>query len=61
MTVVWRCVKAFALVCLISQFAGEGRAQSYPAKVVRLLLPFSASSGSDTIGRIIAGELTQTF
>lgn len=58
MTVVWRRVNAFALVCLISQFADEGRAQTYSAKVVRLLVPFSADSGADTIGRIIAGGLT---
>jgi len=32
-------------------------AQGYPSKPVRLLLPFSAGSGSDTIGRIYAGGL----
>jgi tripartite-type tricarboxylate transporter receptor subunit TctC len=35
--------------------------QNYPHKVVRLLLPFSAGSGSDTIGRIYAGGLTEVF
>ena len=31
------------------------------AKVVRLLIPFSAGSGSDTIGRIYAGGLAEPF
>jgi tripartite-type tricarboxylate transporter receptor subunit TctC len=55
------CVKLLALLCLICQFAATGWAQSYPAKIVRLLVPFSPGSGSDTIGRIIAGGLTEVF
>ena len=55
--------------CLICYSAANGWAQTrstvsgqvYPAKVVRYLVPFSAGSGSDTIGRIIAGGLTQVF
>ena len=36
-------------------------AQTYPAKTVRMVVPFSAGSGSDTIGRMIAGALTEGF
>ena len=36
-------------------------AQSYPTKVVRLLIPFSAGSGSDTIGRIYAGGMAESL
>ena len=36
-------------------------AQSYPSKVVRLLIPFSAGSGSDTIGRIYAGGMAEAL
>ncbi len=39
--------------------ASDGWAQTYPAKLVRLLLPSSPGSGSDTIGRIIAAGLSQ--
>ncbi len=39
--------------------AGPLAAQSYPAKTVRMIVPFSAGSGSDTIGRLIAGALTE--
>lgn len=55
------CVKALALVCLIGQLAANGWAQGYPAKPVRFLVPFSAGSGSDTIGRIVAAGLSQAF
>jgi len=34
-------------------------AQGYPTKPVRLLVSFSAGSGTDTIGRIVAGGMAQ--
>ncbi len=43
------------------QIAANGWAQAYPSKVVRLLVPFSAGSGTDTIGRIVAGGMSQAF
>ena len=52
------CAKSLALLGLAGLCAGSGWAQRYPAKVVRLLVPFSPGSGSDTLGRIIAGGLT---
>lgn len=36
-------------------------AQAYPAKVVRMIVPYSAGSGADTIGRIIAGGLGEAW
>jgi len=36
-------------------------AQGYPSKPLRLLVPFSAGSGSDTIGRIYAGGLGEAL
>lgn len=54
-------VKSFTLFCLLCTFAVNGWAQGYPAKVVRLVVPYSAGSGSDTFGRIVAGGLTEVF
>jgi tripartite-type tricarboxylate transporter receptor subunit TctC len=34
-------------------------AQGYPAKTVRLIVPFPAGGGSDIVGRIVAGRLTE--
>ena len=39
----------------------SGWAQAYPAKPVRFMVSFSAGSGSDTIGRIVAGGMSQAF
>ena len=41
--------------------ASMAAAQSYPSKPVRLLVSFSAGSGTDTIGRIVAGGMTQSL
>jgi tripartite-type tricarboxylate transporter receptor subunit TctC len=49
-----RC--AISLTCAM---ACSTQAQSYPAKAVRYIVPNSAGSGADTLGRIIAGGLTQ--
>ena len=46
------------LACL---FAANGWAQAYPAKPVRYMIPMSPGSGADTIGRIVAGGMTQVF
>lgn len=50
-----------ALIWVVCLCAADGWAQGYPAKPVRYLVPFSAGSGSDTIGRIVAGGLAQAF
>jgi len=50
---------ALALLCLLWQSAAW--AQVYPTKPVRLLVSFSAGSGTDTIGRIVAGGMAQAF
>ena len=48
-----------ALLLLACTIACNAQAQNYPAKVIRYLVPNSAGSGADTIGRIVAGGLTQ--
>src|SRR5262249_49949284 len=40
-------------------FAAFGNAQGYPAKPVRLIVPFPAGGGSDIVGRIVATRLTE--
>src|SRR3990172_5455858 len=54
-------VMSLTLCCLVGQLAGHGWAQGYPVKTVRYLVPMSAGSGADTIGRIAAGGLTRAF
>ena len=50
-----------ALAGLIAVLAVSVWAQGYPAKPVRYLVAFSAGSGADTLGRIVAGGLAQVF
>jgi len=46
-----------ALACAIT----AASAQVYPAKPVRYLVAFSAGSGADTLGRLVAAGLTETL
>ena len=50
---------ALALFCFVWQSAAW--AQAFPAKPIRFLVPFSAGSGTDTIGRIVAGGMSQAL
>jgi len=36
-------------------------AQAYPTKVVRYLVPFTSGSAADTLGRIVAGGMSDAF
>jgi tripartite-type tricarboxylate transporter receptor subunit TctC len=55
-----KVAQIFAGVAFFAALVGCAQAaQSYPSRHVRLLVPFSAGSGSDTIGRIMAKGLAQ--
>lgn len=41
--------------------AGTAHAQAWPAKPVRIIIPFGAGGTSDTLGRIVAQKLSDTF
>jgi tripartite-type tricarboxylate transporter receptor subunit TctC len=50
---------AAIFLAALALYPGIAGAQGYPAKPVRLLVSFSAGSGTDTIGRIVAGGMAQ--
>jgi len=50
-----------SLLCVLSCGASSAFAQSYPAKPVRFIVPFSAGSGSDVIARVTAGGLGEVL
>jgi tripartite-type tricarboxylate transporter receptor subunit TctC len=49
----------FLAALLLAALPATAGAQSYPTKPVRMMVPFSAGSGTDTIARIVAGGMGQ--
>ena len=50
---------ASALVALVPYAAGTVSAQQYPAKPIRMIVPFAPGGPNDVIGRIIGQKLTE--
>ena len=44
---------------IVAGISSTAFAQSYPARTIRLIVPFPAGGGSDIVGRIVAGKLTE--
>jgi tripartite-type tricarboxylate transporter receptor subunit TctC len=57
---ILRCA-LFLFVSLTGALAVSGWAQNYPARPVRLIVSFSAGSGTDTVGRLLAGGLSEAL
>lgn len=49
----------FAASVTINLIAGSAAAQTYPSKPVRMMVPFPAGGGSDTMGRIVGTRLSE--
>ena len=54
-------IAASAMLLAALLIAGPARAQAWPTKPVRLIIPFGAGGTSDTLGRIVAQKLTETL
>ena len=52
-------VGAIAALAGALGFAGAAAAQDYPSRPVRVVIPFAPGAGTDLLGRLVAGELTQ--
>ena len=55
------CVKKLGVgvATLLAVFAGGVLAQTYPAKPIRLILPFPPGAGSDVVGRLLAQKISE--
>jgi tripartite-type tricarboxylate transporter receptor subunit TctC len=51
-------IRKIFLWALVSLFAGAVHAQTYPAKPIRLMIPFPPGGSNDVVGRMIAFQLT---
>ena len=50
-----------ALFFLLSAVAGLAHAQSYPAKPIRIIVPFTAGSATDVVARLIGERLSAAW
>ena len=51
----------WALIFCVLCAAGEPRAQTYPAKSVRVIVGYPAGAGNDVVGRLVMTELSKRF
>jgi tripartite-type tricarboxylate transporter receptor subunit TctC len=51
-------LRNFLFPILVIFMAGTVRAQEYPSKLVRLVVPFAAGGGNDKVARVIAQQLS---
>lgn len=51
------------LICIVLALAitSVGHAQNYPSKPVRIIVPYAAGQGTDSVTRYIAAQLTKTL
>lgn len=50
-----------AVLTAIALCAGAAWAQDYPNKPIRIIVPFAAGGGSDTVARLLGTELTRAW
>jgi tripartite-type tricarboxylate transporter receptor subunit TctC len=56
-SVKWRAAQAALGAMVFAAVAGQAVGQAYPAKSIRLVVPFPPGGGSDTMGRIVGQKL----
>jgi tripartite-type tricarboxylate transporter receptor subunit TctC len=54
-------ITPFCIGALLAVSASAVHAQSYPAKPVRMVVPFPAGGATDIVGRLIAQKLTESW
>lgn len=57
----WQHTAPALLICVCGAHVAHCSAQAYPAKVVRLIVPFTPGSGVDSAARIFAAGLAEVF
>ena len=55
------CFNSFSVVLMLLTLAGVASAQAWPVKSVKVIVPFAAGGTADTLGRIVAAKLSETY
>jgi tripartite-type tricarboxylate transporter receptor subunit TctC len=50
-----------AAFCLLPAFAGTGQAEDYPARTVRIIVPFGAGGPADVAARVLGNAMEESF
>ena len=58
MKVLMRIARALACAPLLCVFFASAHAQPWPSKPIRIIVPFSAGSGTDIVARTVADQLS---
>ena len=56
-----RLLCALTGLSVLCGICGEGIAQAYPVKPVRLIIPFPAGAAADTVGRTFAARFAEIW
>ena len=55
------CTRTAVLLALLAACADPARAQDYPAKLARILVPFPAGGSTDVIARMVGQKLGEVY
>jgi tripartite-type tricarboxylate transporter receptor subunit TctC len=50
-----------AIVCVLCSFSGHAKAEQWPTRVVKFVVPFSAGGTTDILGRLMAQRLSEEY
>lgn len=56
-----QCSLRLLMIAAATSVAATAAAQTYPSKLIRIIVPFAPGGGSDTVARLIAPELTKAW
>ena len=54
-------IRRTVLIATVLLFTGAVNAQTYPAKPIRIIAPFSPGASTDIVGRLLAAKLTESW
>jgi tripartite-type tricarboxylate transporter receptor subunit TctC len=60
MQAAWKCV-ALAVALAATCSAGASRADDYPSRPIRIIVPYAPGGGADTVARIVARRVSDTI